>query len=466
MINDNFWASVPEHQFSAFLARLELVETLLDDTVPHAAKKELKREYIRDHHISDRTIRNYIHKYRKKGAAGLLFWRRREPAVRIADQSLADKILALIDELPTRSIPQLRRLLTKDEEYRDKIAVVSDRTVYRFLAENNRGHMQRRRLLTGQGRTAYHAFSASHSLALVQGDARDGIWITGADEKKVKTYLFLWIDDFSRKILFGKYYTSEKLPLMEDSFKIMVLRYGIPDKAYLDNGKVYISRHFAYILSKLGIKKIHHKPYQAHCKGKVESDMKIIKNQFQNEAALCGMKTVEELNSAFWAWMDVYYNKKIHSSTGQTPDERFLAGLTGEHRRVTDIQWFNALFLWRENRKVSKYGKIKLYGNEYPVSNIPYGVVIQVRFDPFDLAEVYIYDQEDQFLEKTTTTKQVTPHVQKIPEEIKKSRQQVSRDSVSYFTKLREDHLKLQQQGNKVDYSAFSSMKQKEDKNE
>lgn len=466
-MDDNLWAGVPEHQFQAFLRRLELVETLLDDTIPPADKKKLKTEYMRDYRVSDRTIRNYLHKYRKKGAAGLLFWRCREKPARIEDIELADKIKAMIEELPSRSVPQLRRLLSTDPGFRDKIATVSDRTIYRFLAENEMGHALRRRMSTEQKRMAYQSFCAPHSLALVQGDARDGIWLETADGKKVKTYLFLWIDDFSRKILFGKYYTSEKLPLMEDSFKYMILRYGIPERVYLDNGKVYISRHFAYILGKLRIKKIHHKPYQAYCKGKVEIDMKIIKQQFQNEAALCGMKTVEELNSAFWAWMDVYFNSKIHSSTGQTPDERFLSGLPGGHRRVTDIQWFNALFLWRDNRKISKYGKIKLFSNEYPVSSMPCGTVIQVRFDPFDLAEVYIYDQEDNFLEKTSTTRQVTRQVEKIPEESKKTKRQVSKDSIQYFTKLREQHLEMQKKAGKIDFSILSDAgKKQEVKNE
>ena len=54
------------------------------------------------------------------------------------------------------------------------------------------------------------AFEAPHALALVQADARDGIWLDTPGGRK-KTYLFLWIDDFSRKILFGKYYFDEKL---------------------------------------------------------------------------------------------------------------------------------------------------------------------------------------------------------------------------------------------------------------
>ena len=101
-----------------------------------------------------------------------------------------------------------------------------------------------RRCSAGTAPRAYHSFEAPHSLALVQGDARDGIWLDLPDGSRKKTYLFVWIDDFSRKILFGKYYLDEKLPCLEDSFRYMVLRWGIPLAVYLDNGAVYISRQF------------------------------------------------------------------------------------------------------------------------------------------------------------------------------------------------------------------------------
>ena len=59
-------------------------------------------------------------------------------------------------------------------------------------------------------------------------------WLKCPDGKTRKTYLFIWLDDFSRKILFGKYYDSEKLPCLEDSFQHMVLRWGIPEVVYVD----------------------------------------------------------------------------------------------------------------------------------------------------------------------------------------------------------------------------------------
>ena len=84
-------------------------------------------------------------------------------------------------------------------------------------------------------------------MELVQGDGRDGIWLpdperTGGGQRK--TYLFAWVDDYSRKILFAKYFWDEKLPRMEETFKTMVLRWGIPLKVYLDNGSVYSAGQF------------------------------------------------------------------------------------------------------------------------------------------------------------------------------------------------------------------------------
>jgi len=461
MNRSEYWPDIPDKPFEAFRCRLELVELLLDERVSMKEKREAKQAYRYAHHVSDRTIRRYLQLYRKKGARGLLFYRfPTHTAERIDDPGLRTKLIELVHELPSRSIPQLRRLLAGNNEFARKIERISDRTIYRFFQEHSLGKKDRIALEFHDRRSAYRSFEAPHSLALIQGDARDGIWLTGPDGTTFKTYLFLWIDDYSRKILFGKYYASEKLPRMEDSFKYAVLRYGIPEKAYLDNGKVYISKHFAFVLANLSCKKIHHPPYQAHCKGKIEAQMKIIKHEFQAEAQRAGMHTLDELNTAFWAWSELSFNKRIHSATGQTPDKRFVAGLPADHRRVEDLSWFLSLFLWRENRKVSKYGKIKLHSNEYPVTKKPANTSVQVRFDPCDLREVYIYDQNETFLEKTEVSKQRTITVPGIPEERKDAHSSISEASRRLFSDLRERYLKTRNETNQVDFSRFYNPKE------
>ena len=465
-MNDQIdWEDIPEQKFEMYKKRLEIVELCLNEDVDSVTKKTAKTDFCRLHSIGDRTIRNWIHRYKKKGSRDLLFYQKRTRSPRVHDVQLRKKIISLIEEVPTRTVSKLRKLLRENENYRLKIETISDRTLYRFLKENGMSQKERYRMLSNTGRKAYHAFEAPFSMTLVQGDARDGIWIPGLDGKPVKTYLFLWLCDHSRKILFGKYYLNEKLPCMEDSFRYLILRYGIPEKIYLDNGKVYISKHFASILAEMKIKQLHHKPYQAFAKGKIEACNKTIKYEFQLEAQLAGIQTLQELNTAFWAWAEVEYNKRAHSSTGESPDERFINGLPKYHRRVEDIEKFNAMFLWKENRTITKYGKIKLHRNQYPVEKIAHGIVVQVRFDPFNLAEVYIYDQDNNFIEKTTPSKMVNNRAPSVPEESKKSSAKVSQDSITYFSKLREKYKANVQQQNIMNLSSLKNKKQ-EDSNE
>jgi transposase len=460
------WEEVPEKEFEMYKKRIEIVELCLNESIDSLTKKEAIKDFCRLYSVSDRTIRNWIHRYKKKGPRRLLFYRKREKSPRIHDESLRKRITSLVEEVPTRTVSKLRKLLREDESYRHQIETISDRTLYRFLGENGMGQKERYRMLSDTGRKAYHAFEAPFSMALVQGDARDGIWIPGSDGKPVKTYLFLWLCDHSRKILFGKYYLNEKLPCMEDSFRYLILRYGIPEKIYLDNGSVYISKHFASILAEMEIKQLHHKPYQAFAKGKIEACNKTIKYEFQSEAQLAGIKTIDELNTAFWAWSEVEYNKRVHSSTGEAPDERFINGLPGNHRRVEDIEKFNAMFLWKENRTISKYGKIKLYKNQYPVEKLSHGTVVQVRLDPFNLDEVYIYDQGNNFIEKTSPSKKVNDRAPSVPEESKKGPAKVSQDSINYFAKLREKYRENVKKQNEMNLSGLKERDEKEDSNE
>jgi len=455
------WEAIPENEYQAYTRRLEIVELLIDESIDSSTKKSQRERYCEENGVTMRTVANYLSRYRKKGRAGLLFYHPRPKALRIRDKRLSEKIIQMVHELPSRSVPTLRRLLSEDQQFAEKIRCVSDRTIYRFLSDKGLSRRQRLRMLREDGRYAYHAFQAPHSMALVQGDARDGIWLSLPGGKAKKSYLFLWIDDFSRKILFGKYYLSEKLPCMEDSFRYLLLRWGIPEKIYVDNGRVYISRHFMGILAELQIKQLRHKPYQAHAKGKIEALNRTIKNEFQAEAARAGFHTLEELNSAFWAWAEIVYNKRVHSATGQTPDERFQKALPEGHRRISDLQSFSRMFLWKQSRTVSKYGKIKLYGNQYPVSKAAHTTVVQVRFDPFNLDEIYIYDQLHNYLESTSASKKLTATAPNIPEESRKSPQKVSRESAAMFQRLREKYRRQLKEANQIPFSKLFDKKPK-----
>ena len=237
-------------------------------------------------------------------------------------------------------------------------------------------------------------------------------------KKKKKTYLFAWVDHYSRMILCAKYYWDEKLPRLEDSLKHMILRWGIPVRGYFDNGKVYISNNFTFQLSELGIKKIHHPPYKAWCKGCVELRMKNILS-FQHEAELADFKTIDELNETLWAWIDVEYNAKKHKETGETPKDRFRNSINKQPpRRVKDLEWFNTLFLSRENRVIDKFKKISFNANEYKIEGLPIGEHIEIRYDPFNLKEIQVFHDE-KYYRNLTAYKLTRKTFKNIPEENK-----------------------------------------------
>jgi transposase InsO family protein len=446
-------SDITERHLEAWRGRVALAETLLDEAIDEADRHQERRRYIEEQGVSERTIRNYLRRYRERGAEGLLFYRPKGPSSpRIHDRQVREKILELIEERPSRTVPQLRRLLSADSERAEAVGQVSDRSIYRFLAEAGLTQKARREKSHGAGKRRYHKFEASCSMELVQGDARDGIWLPkfpGAEQVR-KTYLFGWVDDYSRRILHAEYFWDEKLPRMEKTFKTMVLRWGIPQKCYLDNGHVYIAAHFAFILAKLGIKKIHHGPYRSWAKGKIESVMKTIKRDFQAEAQRAGFITLEELNSALWAWLDVEYNRRNHSSTGEPPAVRFEKGLPSGHRRVQDLEWFENLFLLHVYRKVAKWGTVKFEGNQYHTEATA-GSTIEARYNPFDLRTVWRFE-DGRKVETLGLKKLVNPAVEKLPEERDAAERKVSAEAADYFASLRERQAELDRQNKVVDY--------------
>ncbi len=452
-MNEIDWRDIDERHIEAYRRRVALVETVLDESIDEADRIEVRRNYIKEHEVSERTIRNYLRRYRQGGAEALLFHKPRGvSSPRIHDQRVREKILTLIEERPSRTVPQLRRLLSADDELAGAVAEVSDRSIYRFLAESGLTQKARREKSFGPGKKSYHKFEASCSMELVQGDARDGIWLPKApgDDQVRKTYLFAWVDDYSRRILYAEYFWDEKLPRMEKTFKTMVLRWGIPKKLFLDNGHVYIAAHFAFVLAQLKIKKIHHGPYKSWAKGKVEAVMKTIKRDFQAEAQQAGFKTLEELNSALWAWLDVEYNRRNHSSTGEPPAERFEKGLPQDHQRVTDLEWFENLFLLREQRRVGKWGTIKFEGNQYHTEAVA-GSTIEVRYTPFDLQKVWRFENGAK-VETLGLKKLVNRAVERLPEERQATERTFSAESADYFASLRQKQAELDQQNAAVDY--------------
>jgi len=159
---------------------------------------------------------------------------------------------------------------------------------------------------------------------------------------------------------------------------------------------------------------------------------------------MAGIKTLEELNATLAAWIEVEYNGKIHSASGETPNERWAKNLEKlPPQRITDLDAFNALFLWRANRSIDKFGEIRFEGNRYCVHGLPVGSEVELRYNPFDLSEVKLYHQQT-FHSTLRATALRRTAVLNMPEEKKASG--FSPEAAEYFRRIRQKAMELTRQ--------------------
>ena len=458
MAKDNPYFGRSERQLEEISDKYALLEPLLGEYLNEQEKQEQRQKVRQALGISERTLRRYLRKLRLQGPEGLSRKRRSDAGrLRKFSQNILKKALELLKQNPLRSVPMLMKLLRIDPVVGQQAKKISSSTLYYHL---KKAGVDFRRPGKQMPEGVYRRFQAKYPNELWQGDARHGIPLPHPNKpgRKRITYLFAWVDDFSRKIMDARYYWDEKLPRMEHSFRQAVLRWGLPVRLYCDNGKVYLARHFLILLIALGVRMIHHRAYAAWCKGKIENVMKTLK-RFQQEAALADFKTIEELNSALAAWIEVEYNNKIHSATGETPNDRYQNNLKlHPPKRITDIEQFNALFLWQSEKTVDKFGKIRFQKNLYPLRSLAPGSKVELRYDPFDLSVLQVFYQKSYHgtLKASKLTRGV---VSKLPEERKPTT--VSPEAIEYFRVIRQEALELKQrQAESFRYSDLNNHKE------
>jgi len=149
---DNDWQGLSEARFQKSATILELVESLADESLSLSERRQLRDDYRCRYSITDRTIRNYLARYKRGGSQAFLVSAAYTPSPRIHDRELAEAILALIKERPQRTVPKLRKLLSLDTRFAQEVQKVSDRSIYRFLLEHGLSQKARYALLCQDGR--------------------------------------------------------------------------------------------------------------------------------------------------------------------------------------------------------------------------------------------------------------------------------------------------------------------------
>jgi len=336
--------------------------------------------------VSVTTLRRYLQAYHRGGFDALRpVMRGDQGAPRAFPAAVLAQAIALREEEPSRTTQSLVDILQRDP------AVTLERPLcVHTLTTHLRRQGKTRRLLAPSGRV-YRRFERDHVNSLWQGDAMVGPWLHDPHQpgKKRRAHLFCFLDDHSRLVPFSQFFFEEALPRMERVLKVAILRRGLPQAVYVDNGAVYSATQFGAACASLGIQRIKTAPYSPESKGKQERYFESLRAQFLPEVEVSGITTLTDLNESLWAWVECVYHQHVHSETGQTPLARYSAGL--DQVKTVDPEILRRAFLWREQRKVRRDATLSLQGNLYQVDPHLAGRTVELHFDPFDLSHLDLY---------------------------------------------------------------------------
>lgn len=370
--------------------------------------------------VSVRTLERYLQAYRTGG------WEALKPRPKDAkgrsklDAAVLQQAIRLRMERPARSVEQLIFLLV--EGGLAAPGQVAPSTLARHL---RRAGVSRGQVLETSPSGTFRRFEAGDILELLQSDFKHFVYLPDPKQpkKKRKTILLAILDDYSRYVLHAQIYWDEQLPRLEDSLKKAILKHGIPETFYCDNGSAFSAHHLARICGRLGIRLSHSRPYRPQGRGKVERLFQFVDSSFRPEVqALLDrgeLTTLEELNAALRSWLDGYYHEREHSSTKQSPKARFEASERPRQRKP--LEELNELFLWEEERSVDKTGCIQLSRNIYEVDSALAGKRISLRYDPFDLTELQVWHEGKRYVDAVPlelTRRRSRTKSEKRPEEI------------------------------------------------
>lgn len=340
---------------------------------PHVHPDGSERRYSRN------TIDRWIRAWRAGGLEALHPQTRADAGAVRAWPELFEEAAALRLELPSRSAAAIADIIWHRHGVR-----VAERTL---RAQLHRRGLHRQALAAEP--KVFGRYEASRANERWITDVLVGPWVPHPKvEASVRAKLFLIVDDHSRLLVHGRFMSAENTRAGQDVLRAAIVRRGLPEILYADQGAPFANAMLARSCAVLGIRLIHSKPYSPEGRGKQERLNRFIRERFLAEATHVGIASLDELNDRFWAWVDQVANRRIHAETGMAPEARFQAG--GPPRAAEASRLVEA-FRWSAQRKVTRTATVSLDGNHYSVDPALVGRRVELRFDPEDLGAIEVY---------------------------------------------------------------------------
>lgn len=281
-------------------------------------------------------------------------------------------------------------------------------TVLRYMKIKGWDKKPRVRSPFAPGRAAAEARLQSHEVRSFEVEYVGGLWHLDfhhssrqirTERGEFITPLALCVmDDHSRLVCHLQWYWWENTRALVHGFVQAIQKRGLPRALMSDNGSAMTSSEFTEGLLRVG--GISHEttlPYSPYQNAKQESFWGTLEGRMM---AMCeGNRdlSLEELNAITQAWVEIEYNRAVHSETKQSPMERFLHGKS-VLRAAPETSILTLSFRRDEIRTQRRSdGTVSILGKRFEIPAafrcLPR---VTVRYAEWDLRQVHLIDPRTQ----------------------------------------------------------------------
>jgi transposase InsO family protein len=204
------------------------------------------------------------------------------------------------------------------------------------------------------------------------------------------------LDDCSRLGCHGQWYLTETAEDLAHGWQQAFLKRGLPRELLTDNGSAMVAQETRQGLLRLGIHHATTLPYCPYQNGKQEVFFSQVEGRFMAMLENVRELTLEQLNEATQAWMEMEYNRTLHSETGQTPLRRFLEA-PSVGRECPPVDELRLAFCCETSRRQRRSdGTISLNGIRFEIpGRLRHLERIFVRYPSWDLSRVHLVDERE-----------------------------------------------------------------------
>jgi putative transposase len=201
------------------------------------------------------------------------------------------------------------------------------------------------------------------------------------------------LDDHSRLCCHAQWYLAETAENLIHALVQAYLKRGLPRSDLSDNGSPMIARETVEGLRRLGIVHETTLPYSPYQNGKQEAFWSGLEGRLIAMLEGATDLTLAKLNEATQAWIEMEYNRAVHSSLGRSPLECFVndTDVARPSPSVDKLRLAFTQLVVRAQRRTD--GTISIEGVRFEVPG-RYGHVkqIHVRYASWDLSRAHVCD--------------------------------------------------------------------------